>query len=106
MDIGLSQKKVIMNGNVLLVDMVYQTTELPIVMIAEQKWTKWKMRPIDADKLKDIISDTWILDRIDEQPIVDPYKHGHWIIHREGKWFSNHDLESAQYAATFWTSMV
>ena len=36
------------------------------------------MRLIDADKLKDIISDTWILDRIDEQPTVDPIKHGHW----------------------------
>lgn len=35
------------------------------------------MRLIDADKLKDIISDTWILDRIDEQPTVDPVKHGH-----------------------------
>lgn len=30
-----------------------------------------KMGLIDADKLKDIISDTWILDRIDEQPTVD-----------------------------------
>lgn len=29
------------------------------------------MRLIDADKLKDIISDTWVLDRIDEQPTVD-----------------------------------
>lgn len=28
-------------------------------------------RIIDADKLKDIISDTWVLDRIDEQPTVD-----------------------------------
>lgn len=28
-------------------------------------------RLIDADKLKDIISDTWVLDRIDEQPTVD-----------------------------------
>ena len=29
------------------------------------------MRLIDADKLKGVISDTWILDRIDEQPTVD-----------------------------------
>ena len=29
------------------------------------------MRLIDADKLKDIISDTWVLDRIDEQPTID-----------------------------------
>lgn len=29
------------------------------------------MRLIDADKLKGFISDTWILDRIDEQPTVD-----------------------------------
>ena len=29
------------------------------------------MRLIDVDKLKDIISDTWVLDRIDEQPTVD-----------------------------------
>ena len=29
------------------------------------------MRLINADKLKDIISDTWVLDRIDEQPTVD-----------------------------------
>lgn len=36
-------------------------------------------RLIDADKLKDIISDTWILDRIDEQPTVDPMRHGHWM---------------------------
>lgn len=37
------------------------------------------MRLIDADKLKDIISDTWILDRIDEQPTVGPVKHGRWV---------------------------
>lgn len=39
-------------------------------------------RLINADKLKDIISDTWILDRIDEQPTVDvePVRHGHWIF--------------------------
>lgn len=39
-------------------------------------------RLIDADKLKDIISDTWILDRIDEQPTVDaePVRHGYWIF--------------------------
>lgn len=39
------------------------------------------MRPIDADKLKDIISDTWVLDRIDEQPTIDavPVRHGQWI---------------------------
>jgi len=36
------------------------------------------MRLIDADKLKDIISDTWILDQIDEQPTVDLIKHGYW----------------------------
>ena len=30
-----------------------------------------KMKLINVDKLKDIISDTWILDRIDEQPIID-----------------------------------
>ena len=35
-----------------------------------------KMRLIDADKLKDTISDTWILDRIDEQPTIVPVK---WI---------------------------
>lgn len=56
-------------------------------------------RLIDADKLKEIISDTWILDRIDEQPTVnvcpywdnesdycalnkpsdaEPVRHGHW----------------------------
>ena len=29
------------------------------------------MRLIDADKLKDIIDDTWVLDRIDEQPTID-----------------------------------
>lgn len=34
------------------------------------------MRIIDADKLKDTISDTWILDRIDEQPTIVPVK---WI---------------------------
>jgi hypothetical protein len=28
-------------------------------------------RLISADKLKDIISDTWVIDRIDEQPTVD-----------------------------------
>jgi len=39
-------------------------------------------RLIDADKLKDIISDTWILDRIDEQPTVDAelVRHGYWIF--------------------------
>ena len=40
------------------------------------------MRLIDADKLKDIISDTWILDRIDEQSTVEP-KHGHWLFYEE-----------------------
>lgn len=38
------------------------------------------MRTIDADKLKDTISDTWILDRIDEQPTVDVVK---WISCKE-----------------------
>ena len=36
------------------------------------------MRLIDADKLKDIISDTWVLDRINEQPTVEP-KHGNLV---------------------------
>lgn len=40
------------------------------------------MRLIDADKLKDIISDTWVLDRIDEQPTIEaePTRHGHWKV--------------------------
>ena len=42
-------------------------------------------RLINADKLKDIISDTWILDRIDEQPAVDaePVRHGKWLKIRQ-----------------------
>ena len=38
------------------------------------------MRLIDADALKDVISDTWVLDRIDKQPTVDaePARHGKW----------------------------
>lgn len=34
----------------------------------------------DVDKLKDIISDTWVLDRIDELPVIEaePIRHGRW----------------------------
>ena len=48
------------------------------------------MRLIDADKLKDTISDTWILDRIDEQPTADPVK---WIPVK----FRPMDLEEREY---------
>ena len=37
------------------------------------------MKLIDADKLKDTISDTWILDRIDEQPTIKAVKVAQWI---------------------------
>lgn len=46
------------------------------------------MRLIDADKLKDIISDTWILDRIDEQPTVDAVP---VVRCRNCKWWNSTD---------------
>ena len=51
--------------------MLREAVDTAIEALKEQDKTGDVMRLIDANKLKDIISDTWILDRIDEQSTVD-----------------------------------
>jgi Pyruvate/2-oxoacid:ferredoxin oxidoreductase delta subunit len=62
-------------------------TGMTMTFALMEKGKKMDDRLISADKLKDVISDSWILDRIDEQPTVDAVR---VVRCKDCKWFCFH----------------